>query len=387
MPTYSLIVTLAGFGMPIAISKLVSENKYLSKDIMTQGLYIIFIVNILAMLIIICFSGYIANNLLNAPKVKVLLIASTLSMPNMAIACLFKGYYYGKQKMWPNTISNIIEQSIRIIFIIFLLPYFIKKSLIIGLLSFLLINIVTEGASIITFLILLPKHEIITIKDIKYNKYITNDLLNISIPLISGKIIGSIGFFFEPIILSNTMKLIGYAPNFFIKEYGIYNGYSMSLLLIPTFFITALSTALIPEISKYYHQNNIKMVKRRFYQSLIISLLFGITITIIIYFNANRLLELLYNTQLGVNYIKALSIFFFLYYLEAPLSSTLQAIGRSKYVMKTTTIGIIIKSIIMFITTLLHIGLYGLIIAEGINIIYIVLRNYSKIKKEVKLNF
>ena len=384
MPTYSLIVTIAGFGMPIAISKLISEEKHLSKEILSQGFYILIAINIITMLLFICSSDFIAKYLLNAPQVKVLLIAASLAMPNMAIACIFKGYYYGKQRMWPNTISNVIEQLIRIVFIIYFLPYFLNKSLLMGVLSFVLINVVTEGASILTFLFLLPKSANISISNIKYNKEITHDLLNISVPLISGKIIGSIGFFFEPIILSNTMKLVGYDSSFFMQEYGIYNGYSMSLLLMPTFFITALCTALVPEISKYYHKKNIKMVKRRIKQSVIISLLFGLFTNIFIFNQASYLLNLIYNTSLGINYIKVLSIFFTFYYLEAPLSSILQGMGRSKFVMKTTTIGVFIKLFIMFIATLCHIGLYGLIIAEAINIIYIVLRNYLKIDRIIK---
>ena len=384
IPTYSLIVTIAGFGMPLAISKMISENKNKSRDIMSSSIYILLAINIIFMLIIIILSDFIANNLLNAPEVKILLIGATLAMPNMAIACIFKGYYYGKQKMLPNTISNIIEQTIRIVFVIFIMPYFLKKSLVIGILSFILVNIITEGASIITFIILLPKYAKINIKDIKYHKDISNDLLHISVPLMSGKIIGSIGFFFEPIILSNTLKYIGYNSSFFIQEYGIYNGYSMSLLLLPTFFIVALSTSLVPEIAKYYAQKNIKMVKRRCNQAVKISLIFGIIITLLIFFNRQFLLQLIYNTTLGSNYLAYLCLFFPLFYLEAPLSSILQALNKSKYVMKITTISVFIKLLTMFIFTLFHIGIYGLIISEFVNILYIVIKNYQKVRLELK---
>ena len=384
IPTYSLIVTIAGFGMPLAISKMISENKNHSKDIMSSSIYILLGINFIFMLVIIILSDFISNDLLNAPEVKVLLIGATLAMPNMAIACIFKGYYYGKQKMLPNTISNIIEQTIRILFVIFVMPYFLKKSLVIGILSFILVSVITEGASIITFILLLPKYAKINIKDIKYNKNISNDLLHISVPLMSGKIIGSIGFFFEPIILSKTLKYIGYNSAFFIKEYGIYNGYAMSLLLLPTFFIGALSTSLVPEIAKYHAQKNIKMVKRRCKQAIKISLIFGIITTILIFFNREFLLNLIYNTTLGSNYLAYLCLFFPLYYLEAPLSSILQALNKSKYVMKITTISVFIKLITMFLFSLLHIGIYGLIISEFFNIAYIVFKNYQKVRIELK---
>lgn len=381
MPIYSLIVTIAGFGMPIAISKLVAEAKTRSKVILSQGIIILLILNFSIMLLVILCSDFIANFLLNEPRVKILIIGAVLAMPQMALACVFKGYFYGKQRMLPNTISNIIEQTIRIIFIIFFLPYFVSKSLILGILSFLLINILTETASILTFMFLLPKNIKINITDIKYNSYYFKDLLFTSIPLVSSRIIGNIGYFFEPIVLSKTMLFVGYTQEFFLLEYGIYNGYSIALLLMPSFLIQALCTALIPEISKFKSLHNKKMIKKRTKEALFSSFLLGLVSTIIVVLGRNFFLNLIYNTSYGADYIFYLGFFFSLYYLEAPLSSILQALGYGTYALKTTTLGVIIKLASMFIFTLFHIGLYGLVISEAINIIFVVVFNMRLLLK------
>lgn len=381
MPIYSLIVTIAGFGMPIAISKLVAEAKTRSKVILSQGIIILLILNFSIMLLVILCSDFIANFLLNEPRVKILIIGAVLAMPQMALACVFKGYFYGKQRMLPNTISNIIEQTIRIIFIIFFLPYFVSKSIILGILSFLLINILTETASILTFMFLLPKNIKINITDIKYNSYYFKDLLFTSIPLVSSRIIGNIGYFFEPIVLSKTMLFVGYTQEFFLLEYGIYNGYSIALLLMPSFLIQALCTALIPEISKFKSLHNKKMIKKRTKEALFSSFLLGLVSTIIVVLGRNFFLNLIYNTSYGADYIFYLGFFFPLYYLEAPLSSILQALGYGTYALKTTTLGVIIKLASMFIFTLFHIGLYGLVISETINIIFVVVFNMRLLLK------
>ena len=206
-------------------------------------------------------------------------------------------------------------------------------------------------------------------------------MISDSFSLLSSKIIGNIAFFFEPIILSNTFKFLGYDNSYFTMEYGIFNGYSLSLLMMPSFIIAALCTSLIPEISKNYANNNMNMVKKRIRQALAYSFVFGLLVTLFIFIKRDYLLKLIYNTNLGSNYIAALSIFFILYYLEAPLSSILQALNYSKYTMKTTFIGVVLKLILMFILSFLHIGLYSLVIAEAINIIYVVIKNFLKIKK------
>ncbi len=150
-----------------------------------------------------------------------------------------------------------------------------------------------------------------------------------------------------------------------------------------SFIITSLCSALIPEISKYYSKGNSLMVKRRIKQALLITFIFGIVINLLIFLFRLDLLNILYKTNLGSNYIAFLAIFFIFYYLEAPLSSILQALNYSKYTFKTSTIGVFIKLILMFLLSFLKIGLYSLLIAEAINIIYVVISNYYKIKKVI----
>ena len=60
--------------------------------------------------------------------------------------------------------------------------------------------------------------------------------MNISIPSTSSKIIGSISYFLEPIVLTNVLMYVGYSKEFIVYEYGVINAYAMSLLLMPQFF-------------------------------------------------------------------------------------------------------------------------------------------------------
>jgi stage V sporulation protein B len=144
VPTYSLMVCISNFALPISLSKIISQNKIRSKDLLSSGIYLILFINILFMLLIILLSGFISKYLLNNTEVKVFLIGAALSMPFMGLACILKGYYFGKQRMLPNTISNIIEQSIRLLFLLFVLPKIAKVSINNAILSFILLNIVTE---------------------------------------------------------------------------------------------------------------------------------------------------------------------------------------------------------------------------------------------------
>ena len=76
---------------------------------------------------------------------------------------------------------------------------------------------------------------------------------------------------------------------------------------------------------------------------------------------------------------------FILYYIEAPLSTFLQAINKSNLVMYDNLIGILLKIISLFILSFIpNIGLYSLLISSGINIFITTMRHIIHIKKMFK---
>ena len=379
-PTYSLLLTISTLAIPISISKLVAENKGRSIRILTSAAALILTINFILILIILLTHDFIAINLLKEPKAGPILVAMALTLPFVSISSVLKGYFAGKQNMIPHATSNVIEQIIRLIIIATVLPILMERSVMIAVIGLVLLTIVSEISSIIVFLFFIPK-KINLRTNIKPTFTITKDILDISIPSVSSRIIGNIGYFFEPIILTNLLLFNGYSSTYVLAEYGAYNAYSISLLTMPSFFIAAISSSLLPEISKFHANNNKAMVKKRIKQGLLFALIIGLFFSIVIFIFRDPLLFYLYKTTIGSKYIKILAPFFVLFYLEGVLTSSLQATGYAKITMKITLYGVFIKLIILSILSLCHIGIYSLVIAEIINILFVVLLNFKAIKK------
>lgn len=382
VPTYSLLLTIATLAIPISISKLVSENKGRSIRILTSAAFLIISINLVLVFVIFLTKDFLAVNLLKEPKASPIIMAFALTLPFVSISSVLKGYFAGKQNMIPHATSNILEQIVRLIIILVVLPILKRKSDMLAILGLILLTIISEISSIIVFLFFLPKKINFNTK-ILPSKKITKDILDISIPTVSGRIIGNIGYFFEPIILTNLLLFSGYNNSYILSEYGAYNAYSLALLTMPNFFIGAIATSLLPEISKFNGNNNLKMVKRRIHQSIIFSLIIGIFFSLLIFIFRDKLLFSLYNTTKGSDYIKVLAPFFLLFYLEGVLTSSLQALGYAKVTMNITLYGVIIKLFIMAILSLCHIGIYSLVIAEIINIFFVVFFNFKYLKKYI----
>ncbi len=383
MPTYSLLLTIATLSLPVVISKLISEHKTKSLKILSSATAITLILNAIVIFIIYFTKDFIAITLLNDERCSVLLMSMALTFPFVSLSSILKGYFYGKQKMVPHTISNILEQIVRIFLIFLIIPGLVEKGIVYSVMGLILISIASELASILTFLFFLPKKFKITKQDLKPDMKTTKEILSISIPTVSGRLIGNVGFFFEPILLTNILLFAGYSMDFILNEYGAYNAYTISLLSMPSFFIAAISSSLLPEISKYYYHKNYTMVKRRLKQAIILSFIVGVIFSTFIYFFREPLLSTLYNTTKGSEYIEILAPFFVLFYLEGPLQSVLQAIGKAKTTMFITLAAVIVKLLSMSILSLCHIGMYSLVIAEIIDIFIIVILCVKAIRKEL----
>ena len=379
MPTYSLLITLASLGLPLAISNLIAQNKVNSKKILFSIIPASLLINLFLIIIIFLTAPYISNTLLKNPDTYYPIISIAFILPFISLSSIIRGYFFGKQRMLPHTVSNIIEQIFRLIIIVIFLPKILKYGTIVTVSVYILFNILSEIISIIIFLFFAPKDFSIRLNDLKPDIKVIRDIMSIAIPTTSSRIIGNIGYFFEPIILTATLTLVGYDNNFILTEYGIYNAYVLSLLTIPSFFVLALNTSLVPEISKY--KDNKKHVKKRLKQSLIISFLIGLISNTLVYIFTDELLLIVFKTTSGSEYIKFLCPFFVFLYLEGPLASTLQALNYAKYTMTVTIVTTIIKLLTLFLFSLLHIGLYGLLISEIINIYLIIYLNAKKIKK------
>lgn len=385
-PTFMLLIALAQLGFPVAISTLVASDKKNNKNLVFSLIPISLLINFSIIILILFFGEYIANTLLHEPRVYLAVIAIGFVLPFISISSILRGYFFGKEKMIPHVISNIVEDIVRLIIIAIGVPIFLIKGIEYAIFFIIISNIVSEITSILILFLFLPKNFSISKKDFKPKKQNIKDVFSISLPTTGSRLIGNIGYFFEPIILITSLLSIGYSSNFIITEYGIIEGYVMPLLLLPSFFTMAISQALIPVISKSYHNNNLNYAKSKLKQAIFISLMIGIPVTIFFELFPSLPLKLIYNTNQGIEYLKILAPVCLFHYIQAPLSSSLQAMEKAKISMKGTLYGMIIRMSLLFILCQFKIGLWGLVIATSINVLFVTIYDGINVLKQLKNN-
>lgn len=386
LPTFNLFITLCTLSLPVAISKVIAEDKVNNKKLIFSLIPVIILVDLFLILIIIITAPYISNILLHDKRLYYPILAISLTLPFISLSSIARGYFFGKERMFPHTFSHIFEQIVRLVLFIFILPRLLDKSLTLAVTGMVLVNIISELSSIVILFLFLPKNFKIEKSDFKFDFTSLKDIFSISIPTTFGRLVGSIGYFFEPIVLTCFLLKVGFSNNYIVLEYGILSGYVMPLLLMPSFISLAISSALLPVISKYYSIKRKDLVIKKIKQASLISLLIGTITTVTLFLFPSFFLKLIYNTDQGINYLRVLAFPFIIFYLQAPLASSLQAINKSKQVMYANLVGIIVKLVLISILSLLDFGMYSLVIATIFNIIFITTWHFIDLKKDLKYN-
>ena len=378
MPTFNLFITLCTMSLPTSISKIVSEKNNGKKVVMSM-IPVSILYNAILMLILILLAPFIANNLLNNHDTLIPIRGISFTLPFICLSSILKGYFYGKENMAPYVISNVIEQIVRLCFIIFMIPKLMIYGMNIAVLGVVLINIFSELSSIICLIMFIPNKQI-KLSDLKFDNEIFKDVLNISLSATGSRFIGSISYFLEPVILTFILLKIGYTNDYVIQEYGIITGYVFPLLLIPSFFTMAISTSLLPVVSSSLAKRQYDYTKKKLRQAIILSLLVGIIFTIFFMIIPDILLKFIYNTSQGVDYIRIIAPLFLMHYIQGPLTSYMQAANMAKQAMLGTLYGSIIKNIFIIILPF-FVGMWGFIIASIINIFFVTIHHIYYTKK------
>ena len=380
-PTYSLLLTISTFALPVAVTKFIAKNKDRKSKILFSSFWITFLINILLILLFIFIANYFSSTFLHNDKCGYLIKILCFTLPFVSTTSLIKAYFYGIENVKPIIFSNVSEEIIKLTMILIFLPKMVTRNIYFGVSFYLFINLICEVISFFTLSIFLPKKIKISKMIYKYDYKCGNELLKTSIPILSGKLIGNIGYFLEPIILTTLLLYKGFSKEYILINYGYFQGYVIQLLVMPSFFINALSNNLLPAISKYHNSKNIKQIKKIINKSVILIILGSIIFLSVLFIYGKNIMQILYKTNKAYKYLKILIPFFILFYIENPLLTSLQALDQEKNVFKITTFGIIIKYMFLIIFIINNLGFLSLIYSEIINILFVISLSIYYLKK------
>lgn len=389
---YSVFISLASAGIPLAISKLVSEYQTLGyynvkKRVFLLARQLAIIFGIICFLIIIIFAPLFAKMILGditggnslEDVVFVLRVIGTaiLVVPVLGV---YRGYFEGHRFMSPPSISQVLEQLLRVLIIIFgslfaVRVFNLNLSTTVGIALFG----ATAGA-IVSYLYLVDKKKK---NESKFNEKIRN----INEPIVTNKeILRKIFIYAFPFIMIDIFKslynyvdlisvvkgLVEYA-DFSVDNaetiYSMISTWGQKFNMIIFAISTGIIVSLIPSLTESFVKKDNDDIDKRATQGLNMLLFLIIPMTLGISFLSKPIWTLFYGNSIYGPSVLSYFIFEGLFIaLFTCMITVLQVIKDYKMVFISLLSGVLIKIIFnnTFILSFYQIGLpayYGIITA------------------------
>lgn len=395
-PTLTLVITITQLGLPVAISKAVAEaeakgDSKKTKKILAVSLTITGVLSLIFTPTLMLSTSFLSQTLFTDPRTFYPLITITPIIPIVAISSVIRGYFLGKQNMKPSAISQVLEQIVRISLIAFCIKYFVPYGIEFAAAAAMGSAVIGELASLIYLFFMFKAKKRFPIRRnffraVKGGRTTLKELLKVALPTTGGRMIGSISWFLEPIVVSHSLLLAGIAAGMATEQYGLLTGYALPLLMLPSFITHSLSTSLVPAISEANANKNMAMVEHRLQQAMRFVLITGGLSVVVLYVFAEPLMTFLYGSPDGFEFIQFMAPFCIFSYFQGPLQAMLQALDLAKAAMINSLIGSIVKiSTIFIFASQPQYGINGVALAIVVGMVLVTILHFATVLK--KINF
>lgn len=352
-PVYSLVILTLTAGISIAVSKMVSselaQHHYVNlRRIAYCALLVVGAAGLATAALIYFNLDFLVNHVIKDSRTYYSFLLLIPCIPAIAGASALKGYFYGVQKVTPTAISQIVEQIVKIGFVMYMAGYFVNTSL-------------EYACAIATVGMALGEISNLAVLMIIYyagkkrdpgkksragllrKRKIISELVKTSIPVSANRFVISIMSAVENILIPAMLVAGGLDYKSSIEEYGRLSGMAMPLIYFPALVTSSLATTLVPAISEAISLKNYKSVNYRITKSIQITFTLGFLFTAIFLSYPNEIGSLIYRRENIGSLLYTLSFACVLIYLQQTLTGVLNGLGKQGILLRNTIIGSTIR--------------------------------------------
>lgn len=396
IPVLMLFVTIPSSGIPIAVSKIIakqpSTHSKSNQKIFNLSILITLIISVSLSILLIITSKSICTNILKNQNLYLHILFLSPAIVIISLSSVIRGFFYGMKLIKPTSISQILEQLSRIVFVLGYLYYLspIKPHLgaliaIIGLSLGELIGL----TSLISFYQAHKKNSLIhnftTNINVSSTK-ILHKIINISTPITISKLISISLQLVNAVIIPNRLIASGLSSKEAISSFGRVTGMTMPFIFLPFIVISALAVNVIPNISRNLQYKNYSKIKNDTNTAIKIAILISFPLTAIYILFSHDIGLFLYNDELVGIYIKSMGYSTIFLALHHIIASILHGLGKQVYTTINHAIGMSIQLLITYISVSNpNIRIYGFFISFFIGNLITFILNAIILRKTIKL--
>ena len=408
---YNIALLLSSYSLPLAVSKMVSvrlaRKQYRnSVRILRAALVYATVVGALAAAVIWFGADFFAREVFFMPYAAFALKTLAPTVWIMAYLGVFRGYYQGQGTMVPTALSQVFEQIVNAIVSVaagsWLFNQAIKVEILKGESGSGYSNswgaaggTIGTGAGAFTalvfLLLLFAAYQRTIRKKVRRDRSgslesygtITKILFFTVVPVVVSSALYNVNSVLDNGLLAYNFKSLGMEEEF-ISQWGVYTGKYHLLINVPMAVSNALSSSLIPSVSRAVATGDRRMVKKKVAAAIRFSLLIAIPSAVGLTVLAGPLNNLLFSgdNDLAVQMTLYGSIAVVFYSVSTVTNAILQGIDRMRLPIVHALTALVLHLAAMEVMVLVfHMGIFSMVFANILFAVIMCFLNHRSIRK------
>lgn len=374
-PIYTMLLAVSSAGIPVAVSKLISESLVYrdvreARRVFSVSLVFISIVSGAASIFLYKSAAYLAANVLHDIRAYYSIAAISPAVFFVGLMSVLRGYFQGFQEMTPTAWSQILEQFVRV------------GSVLIGAYMFLprgveyaaaaaTFGAVTGGAAgfllLAAMFVLRPYYGLATAGAASRIGYslrgipeILYRLIVLALPISLGGLVVPIMQTLDAVTVPVRLQLAGYSVSRSVELYGELTGGGSTLINLPTVLTISLAASLVPAVSGSLERRNFYEIRKQVETAVEITVLVCFPAAVGLAVLATPISDLLFKCpEAGrpLSYLAPAAVFLG---LHQTTTGVLQGMGRTLLPVINLALGAAVKFVFNYsLTAIPQIGIVG----------------------------
>ena len=373
-PIYSLCFSLTTAGIETAISRCTARKISLGKKseallILYFGLEISLALSFLALFVLQTHASDFSIYILGDVRCEPLLVAISYALPFASIHSCICGYYFGLKQTKIPAISQLIEQIARVGSVYLIYRLAMNHGGQISILFAVLGIVIGECFSAFFCVRCFAMHDKQTRISFRLANILSlsKELLSLSIPLTSSRILMNILQSVESISIPLRLQQYGYTTSEALSNYGVLTGMVLPCVLFPSAITNSIYTMLLPAVAEIQATKDFSKLRNLIQKVFLSCFSLGMACCLGFLFLGSFVGKVLFHSELAGNYIRTLAWICPFLYLNSTLTSITNGLGKANVSFIINTIGLSIRivGVLVFIPIIGMNGyLWGMLLSQ-----------------------
>ncbi|MHB1842807.1 MAG: putative polysaccharide biosynthesis protein [Sulfobacillus sp.] len=373
-PIYGILFILSTGGLPVAISKMVADRLARgevagSGRVFRLSMRALGLGGLVLGVAMAASAGTLAANVARDPRATLSILAISPAIVLTGLAAVWRGHFQGRQDMVPTALSQLVDQAVRVVFIVVLVVVLKPYGLAVQAAGATFAAVIGMAADLAVLMAYRRRHPVPAAgTDRTPDRHLLGELLLLALPVAAATLVVPLMQLGDLVLVPTLLLHSGLALSARTALYGELSGYAFPVMLLPSVATFAVAVAIVPSLAEAAARGDRPTLIRRSADGLRATAMVAIPSTIGLWVLGTPIMVLLFHTPTAGPMLTMLALSVLGLGLLQVGAGILQGVGRANLPLYGICAGFVLK-MVLTVVLMPTMGVAGAALATSVGML------------------